>query len=174
MSVALSYHRGLRTPTWTPAFQKQAYLVGVRGAGVLGTGVFANVPDEVNQLDAEIAAANTEMFNQLGDLSTPLGQFYTTAWKEFQDAWAEFADKHQHWYNNMWLSAWHDVQDFRRRFVQMHNQARELGAHFVGPDPTPPKDDDISSLIKFLKTIVWVAIIFAGGYFLIKFWSFAA
>lgn len=170
MNLALSYDRGLNYP----AFRKQgAYAVGVRGAGVLGTGLFSNVPDEVNQLNAEITALNTEMFNQLGDLNTPLGEFYTTAWKQFQEAWQEFADKHQHWYNNMWLSAWHDVQDFRRRFIQMRKQAEGVGYHFVSPEPTPVKEDDVSKLADFLKTLLWVAIIFGGGYLLVKFWGMA-
>lgn len=137
------------------------------GSGLAGTGVFADVTDEVNRLNAEIVAMTNDMTSQVAGNQT-LANWYTATWIPFLQSWRAFAVKHQHWYNNMFLASWHDVNEYRDRALKLQTIAKGVGFQF-GADVAPVREDafaklasplgaGLTALGEILKAALYVAI----------------
>lgn len=161
-----------------PAFEK--YHVGAFGGatGIADTGLFANIPKEVDSIDVEMNSLNTQMFNELpATTDNPKFTFYTAVWGPFLADWKAAAHKYgDRSFVNFIRSqsailqrgVFKDLQEYRARLGQMWKSAEDSGFGLQGPAPTAPRKDpgeDLSdfmkSLMKLLKTLLWVAI--AGG-----------
>lgn len=107
----------------------------VGGSGIAGTGVFANVPDELDRMAGEMAAFQREMSQEISKGNSKLGEFYIAQWVPFWDAFSSFYDKHQHWYNNLFLSSWHDTNEYRERFIAIVEASKKLFTPALTPTP---------------------------------------
>lgn len=181
--------------------------VKVGSSGLAGTGVFADVKDEVNKTDSEVEAMHKELWSaipapqepnkytvantfspwELTDWtieqrSDPKLQFVINVWAQFYRDWQDFKKKHEHWYHNMFLSAWHGVADFRQRLLAMYQASKLLGFDLKLPEPQPIPPDAIAALgsdIKGTFTSIWdmarllvyVAIGLLGGWVLLQAWK---
>lgn len=124
--------------------RNDAMEVITSGSGLAGTGVFADVADEVTRLDAEITAMTNDMTSQVAGNQT-LATWYTDTWIPFLRSWNEFASRHKHWYHNMWLAAWHDVNEYRNRALALQGVAKGIGFQF-GADVAPVREDAFQRL----------------------------
>lgn len=131
------------------ALAQQGYRISNRSyhigaSGIAGTGVFSDVPEEADRLGSEIEAFTKEMIAQIyhsdGSRDQVLNDWYASNWVPFLNEWNQWKDKHSHWYHNMFLSAWHEVNEFRARFIMLHDAAKRTG-FATAIEPTPIRRD---------------------------------
>lgn len=183
-----------------PAFQTQVFHhpwltiadtkrsnLRIGATGILGSGVFSDIKSEIQALDAEIKSLDKDLVQSLpADLTTApaLHGFYANTWTPFIQAWNDFDADHttkfgKTW-KNMWMSAWHGVQEFRSRFIGLYTVAKGLpGVTVTSPDPTPvPKDpldgglDALQNVAGTLKIILYL--VFAVGVGFLVVWGIRA
>jgi hypothetical protein len=176
-----NYHLGVNVAGNSMRISNQAYKIGA--SGIAGTAVFSDVPEEATRLNTEIDSFTKEMkaqiFHDDGSRDQVLLEWYTANWIPFLQDWIPWRQKHESWYHNMFLSAWHEVQEYRARFIMLHDAAKVVGFK-TSVDPTPIRRDafqqvgdsvgdaigKVWSLIKIviLAGVIIVGIVFVGRY----------
>lgn len=152
----------------------RAYRVGA--SGIAGTAIFSDVPEESDRLNVEIDSFTKEMTGQIfhadGSRDQVLNDWYAAYWVPFLAGWNTWRDKHSHWYRNMFMSAWHEVQEYRARFIALHDAAKVVGFKTT-VDPTPVRKDafrgvydDVGNKITSVGDQIWSMIkiiVYAGA-----------
>lgn len=158
------------------------YQVGLKVGGWFVTP--GQIKDEANRLDADIESASTQMLEMLyvpGSWTTlqagvteesPLFKWYLQVWKPWKSEWKKFLAERQSWTSNMWGSSWDQIQEYRKKLVQLHDSAKAIGVPFIGPRPqNPPPVPPIIPGLPKLSTGIYIVGGVLGGLLLWKVFS---
>lgn len=181
------YNVGCMVPTSHHALEKQSYAAGLHVGSNLQVGALVATPgfisDLIHQLDAEVRAHDTEIARQAGLPGYGGGTqdadkmtFWRQTWVPFMKAWTDFRDDHTHWYNNMWGATVDTCNKFRQRLIDIRANAEKAGFSFGTPTPRAPDEgwmsdfgNQLSGIGKFVKNVVYVLLVLAGGFLVYKF-----
>lgn len=165
----------------------RGYIVG--GSGLGGTGIYADLAEEIGLIDNEMRGVESQLFAQIGDLDTPKTTFYRKAWEPFYLSWTGFRDKHTKLLARavetltpvFGYETYKQAQEYRSLLGTMVASAKIQGFTFTTPDPTPPKtnifqdgyhaiEKPVADLWEILKIAVYclIGLIVVGGLYLVK------
>lgn len=141
------------------------YKVGIGGSFVTPD----QIREEANRLHAEIMAVGQEIHDQAYvpgswtlragvTTDSPIYKFYSNIWSPWKNEWIKFHEDRQMWSQNLWGTSWDQIQEYRKRLIQLHDAAKAIGVPFIGPVPQepPPKNPIIPGLPK-ISTGLYVA-----------------
>lgn len=131
----------------------------------IGIGGYIATPDQIkeeaNRLHAEIMAVGNEIHDKIYvpsswtlqagvTVESPIYKFYTNIWTPWKNEWLKFHEDRQMWSQNLWGTTWDQIQEYRKKLIQLHESAKAIGVPFIGPKPQepPPKDPILPSLPK--------------------------
>lgn len=150
------------------------------GQARIGIGIHSSqdIEEEASTLHTEMMQFGQELHDQLfqnafdqprPDVPEDKIKLYHEVWRPLMNEWTQFHEEHEHWWNNLPLSgAWDRIQDFRQRFLDVRNKAKEMKFKLVSPDPLPVhKDPDITAETKDLLKTAGMVAIGVGGVFLL-------
>lgn len=133
-------------------------------SGIMGTGVFSDIPGAIVEINRQISAMEIEMEAQLGDAN--LRAWYQTVWLPWLAAWHNWSSEHSHWYHNMFLSAWHEANDWAEQLKNLHASAITAGFSFQGPAPSGASKDALQKAGAGILDEIWSMvkiIVYAGA-----------
>lgn len=173
------------------------YRVGtaVGTEGFFGSGWGADIYQEMDSINTELKQFDGELLDSIkSEVSehpdhSDARVFYSSVWIPFYTEWKGYIHEKTSTWSKLKsaMSAfvgrqvWKDLQEFRDRFVKIHDAAGAVSdVHLTAPAPTPGRlnalesaggeiRDILSSLFTLLKIVIFGGLVVLGGYVVLHF-----
>jgi len=142
MMSSLARHRLLKTE----AKKSVQVRVGAEG-GFLGTGFFADIYEEYNDIRDELMKYNEELSSYIDEIDDEATKqkfvsYFKTTWAPFRNEYIAYRNEvFGGWFKTIFdaRSIWKKLQQYRAEFLEQFTLAKKFGFKTHGPLPTPPK-----------------------------------